>query len=147
MQIEELKIRKSIEDNKRLFKAYKKMQTLIEAVNKKDIPEKAINSISKDIILLNDFMGTDKELTKILNKTYSKILKFVENELKLVPKNYYRNLWMGLGILFGVALGSTFSFLFDNSIGLGIPIGMVLGLTLGSKLDKSAKDEGKQLDF
>ncbi len=147
MQIEELKIRKGIEDNKSLFKASKKMQTLTEALNKKDIPEKAINSISKDIILLNDFMGTDKELTKILNKTYSKILKFVENELKLVPKNYYRNLWMGLGILFGVALGSTFSFLFDNSIGLGIPIGMVLGLTLGSKLDKSAKDEGKQLDF
>ncbi len=147
MQIEELKIRKSIEDNKRLFKAYKKMQTLIEAVNKKDIPEKAINSISKDIILLNDFIGTDKELTKSINKTYSKILKFVENELKLLPKNYYRNLWMVLGMIFGVALGSTFSSFFDNSIGLGIPIGMVLGLALGSKLDKNTKDDGKQLDF
>lgn len=51
-----------------------------------------------------------------------RILKLIEKELKLVPKNSYRNRWMAIGM-------SAF----------GVPI--------GAGMDKKAFEEGRQLDM
>ncbi len=150
MEITKLKKRQLVEPNKKLSKEFQKMENLIEALGKKVIPADVLAYINDDIKLVNSFSGTDKELTKFLRKTHSKILKFVEKELKLVAKNHYLTLWMAIGIsVFGISMGTVFSAVLGNAayIGIGIPIGMVLGLVIGTNLDKNAEIEGKQLDL
>jgi len=149
MNIENL-IKEHIEHNKRNVKAHNRMLILIEALNNKEIPEEIANQINKDIASLNSFSGEDKEFTKALNKTYFKILSLVEKELKLVPKNQYRNRWLAIGMaVFGIPLGAAFSASTGNSgsLGIGIPIGMVIGMAIGSQMDKKAEKENKQLDL
>ena len=73
-----------------------------------------------------------------------------EKELKIVPKNYYRNLWMVLGMsAFGLPLGVAFGLSLGNIglLAIGLPIGMAIGTLVGSKLDKKALESGKQLDI
>lgn len=149
MIIEKLKIRNTIDQDKRLTKAVLKMQNLIEALNKKEIPEEVASIINEDIRTLNTFSGIDKEVRKLLRKTYSKILKLLEKELKWVPKNHYRNTWLAIGLAaFGIPLGAAFSSAGNSAnLGLGIPIGMVIGMAVGSFMDKKAGKEGKQIDI
>lgn len=143
MIIEKLKIRNTIDQDKRLTKAVLKMQNLIEALNKKETPEEVVSTINKDIRLLKPFSGTDKEVRKTIRRTHSKILKLVEKELKWVPKNHYRTTWLAIGLAaFGIPLGAAFS-----NLGLGIPLGIVFGMVVGSQMDKKAKKEGRQLDI
>lgn len=143
MIIEKLKIRNTIDQDKRLTKAVLKMQNLIEALNKKETPEEVVSTINKDIRLLKPFSGTDKEVRKTIRRTHAKILKLVEKELKWVPKNHYRTTWLAIGLAaFGIPLGAAFS-----NLGLGIPLGIVFGMVVGSQMDKKAKKEGRQLDI
>ena len=149
MQIEQLKIKKSANQYKRLEKAYSMFQNLLIALDKKGISTDVLGVINVDIRLLNSFLGTDKEKAKALRKTYAKILKLIEKELKLVTKNHYRNLWMALGMAFGVPFGTVFSSILNNYafIGIGIPIGMAIGIAYGTTLDKNAEKEGRQLEL
>lgn len=143
MIIEKLEIRNSIDQDKKLAKALFKMKNLIEALNKKEIPEEVASIINEDIRTLNTFSGIDKEVRKLLRKTYSKILKLLEKELKWVPKNHYRNTWLAIGLAaFGIPLGAAFS-----NIGLGMPLGMIFGMVVGSFMDKKAEKENKQIDI
>src|SRR5210317_759765 len=109
MKIEGLQRRKGTEKNKKINDAYDKMQLLIEALNKKDIPSEELTTINDHIVSINSFGGTDKELTKELKKTYKIILSFIEENLKLVPKNHFRALWIVYGSLAGVVLSSIFA--------------------------------------
>jgi len=73
----------------------------------------------------------------------------LEKELKIVPKGYYQNLWIALGIcVFGLPIGVVFGTSLDNMglLGIGLPIGVAIGYVLGSRMDKKASEEGRQLD-
>lgn len=143
MIIEKLKIRNTIDQDKRLTKAVLKMQNSIEALNKKETPGEVASVINDDIRVLNAFSGTDKEVRKTIRRTHSKILKLVEKELKWVPKNHFRTTWLAIGLAaFGIPLGAAFS-----NLGLGIPLGIIFGMVVGSQMDKKAKKEGRQLDI
>ncbi|MFT5748922.1 MAG: hypothetical protein ACI93S_000169 [Ancylomarina sp.] len=142
MTIEQLKDIKGIDENKRSLKAYKRMQALIDALSKREIPSEILNTINLDIQTINKFSGTQTELRKCLRKSYSKSLKLLEKELGWVTKDHYRNLWMSIG----VALGVAFSASFDNN-GMGLIIGLAVGITVGMSLDKKAAQSGKQLDL
>ena len=133
---------KNPEENKRLNKVYLQMQSLINALNQKEIPEAIQELINADIDSINSFEGNDKELRKHIKKVRTKTLKLVEKELELVAINHYRDLWMAIGIAFGVALSASF----DNN-GLGLIIGLVVGMALGSNMDKKAAKNGKQLNL
>lgn len=150
MQIEKLKVRHSTSQNPKLSKAYRKMESIIIALQKKEISQEIWDVINADIKKINAFMGTEKALIKALKKTAMKILGFVEKELQYVSKHHYRNQWMALGIaLLGVVFGTIFSSVLGNYsfMGIGIPIGMVLGMAYGATLDKKAEEDGKQLDL
>jgi len=56
---------------------------------------------------------------------------------------------MALGMAaFGMPIGIVFGSIIGNMafIGLGLPLGMVMGLALGTNKDKTAFEEGRQLN-
>ena len=150
MEIKELTKRPSIGQNKKLICTYDKYDKLLTELKKKELPKEIVNSINTGIDQINSVSGSEKELRKQIRKTQSSILKLIEKELKLVPKNHYRNTWMAIGMaVFGVPLGAAFGTSQGNMglIGIGIPIGMVIGMAVGSSMDKKAFEAGRQLDM
>lgn len=148
--INKCKERENIGQNKKLEKSYQKIQALVEELNKIEIPAEISSSINKDISKLDSFKGADNMLTKAINKTYSGILKLVRIELGLVPRHYYQNIWMALGLsVFGVPLGILYSTVTDNPglFTIGIAMGLPIGLAIGIEKDKKAEKENKQLQI
>ncbi|MFY8110592.1 MAG: hypothetical protein ACOVKP_01170 [Flavobacterium sp.] len=83
-----------------------------------------------------------------MTQKQTKIIKLLEKELKIVPKNYYRNLWSALGMsVFGLPMGAALGLSIGNIglLGIGLPIGMLIGMLVGSQMDKKAFQEGRQL--
>ena len=149
MEINELKKRDGIDSNKKLAELYVQFGKLLSELRKRDLPDEVIQSINTNIDLIDPDSGTEEELRKQLRNTQSDILRQIEKELKLVPKNHYRNIWLALGIAaFGVPLGVAFGASLGNMafIGIGMAMGIPIGLAIGTGLDKKAADEGRQLD-
>lgn len=149
MEINELKKRDGIDSNKKLTELYVQFGKLLSELRKRDLPDKVVQSINTNIDLINPALETAEQWRKQLRKTQSDILRLIEKELKLVPKNHYRNIWMALGIAaFGVPLGVVFGASLGNMafMGIGIAMGIPVGLAIGTGLDKKAAEEGRQLD-
>lgn len=149
MGINELKKRKGIGENKQLIDTYIQFEKLLTQLRKRKLPDEVVQAINTNIDLIDPDPGTEEDLRKQLRKTQSDILRLIEKELKLVPKNHYRNVWLALGIAaFGVPLGVVFGASLGNMgyLAIGIPFGLSIGLAIGTGLDKKAADEGRQLD-
>lgn len=137
--------------NLKLLVAYQKLEDLFDALDKKEMDEEHLLFINSEIKLLNLFAGSDKDLIKHLKKSYTRILSFIEKELKLVRKHHYQNKWMVFGMVGGVFI----SYLFKaidysatwNSIGFAISMGLIAGLLAGKNRDKKAKSLGQQLEL
>ncbi len=149
-QLIELKKRPKVEENKKLLRKFSFLEKLISELNKREMSQKIVDTINPNIEEINAFTGSDKELTKLLRKNTSFILKLIEKELDLVLKNHYRTKWMALGLsVFGVPMGVIFGAILKNMafIGIGIPIGMAMGMAIGAGKDKEAFENGNQLDL
>ena len=150
MDIKELDIKPNIEQDKKLTNKYVYFEKLIDELKRREMPSEIMNSINQNIEDINSFSGSNKDLRKQIRKSQSNILKLIEKELKLVPKNLYRTRWMAIGMsVFGVPLGMAFGASLDNMafLGIGIPIGMVIGMAIGAGMDKKAFEEGRQIDL
>ncbi|MFY7651521.1 MAG: hypothetical protein ACOVQE_02410, partial [Chitinophagaceae bacterium] len=102
------------------------------------------------LVLVNAPVESESLLMRRISKMLSITFRQLEKEMKLVPINYYRNLWTVLGMSsFGLPIGISIGLLVKNIglLGVGLPIGMGIGLIVGSNLDKKAKDKGLQLPF
>jgi hypothetical protein len=142
--------RPNIENDKKLLVNYQNFENLLSELEQKEIPSEIKNFINQEIEAINSFSGTDAELSKKIRKTLSGILKRIEKELKLVPKNYYRGFWLALGMsAFGIPIGFAIALSMGNMafLGTGFPIGMGIGVAVGTAMDKKAMNTGKQLDF
>jgi len=149
MEINKLKKRDGIDSNKKLTDLYVQFGKLLSELRKRNLPDKVVQSINTNIDLINPALETEEQWRKQLRKTQSDILRLIEKELKLVPKNHYRNIWLALGIAaFGVPLGVAFGASLGNMafMGIGMAMGIPVGLAIGTGLDKKAADEGRQLD-
>ncbi len=149
MEINKLKKRDGIDSNKKLTDLYVQFGKLLSELRKRDLPDKVVQSINTNIDLINPALETEEQWRKQLRKTQSDILRLIEKELKLVPKNHSRNIWLALGIpAFGVPLGVAFGASLGNMafMGIGMAMGIPVGLAIGTGLDKKAADEGRQLD-
>lgn len=128
---------------------YDQLQQLLNELEKKKISAETANSINSDIELINSITLRDKNLYKLLKQKQNDLIKLLEKEHKIVPKNYYRNLWLALGMgAFGLPIGVAFGLLINNIalLSIGLPIGMAIGVAVGSSLDKKAEAEGRQLN-
>jgi hypothetical protein len=131
-------------------KLWNQFVEFIEILRNKNLPEEIITFINIQIQELNEFPCGNVDFYKLVRQKQTLILKRLEKELKMVPKNYYMNLWLAIGMsVFGVPLGISMGTIFDNMgmLGIGLPIGMAIGIALGHGLDKRAKANGKQLEI
>ena len=136
--------------NIKIANSIKQFNSLNKLLNDKKLTLDVIKKINNDITELNSSQVMGTALSHLIKKKQNKIIKLTEKELKIVPKNYYRNLWMVLGMsAFGLPLGVAFGLSLGNIglLAIGLPIGMAIGTLVGSKLDKKALESGKQLDI
>ena len=120
---------------------------LLLALNKKDLPDTTITKINEQLVTLKELPKTKKSSFR---NYIQKILRILEKDCKLVARNYYRQLWMVLGLsVFGVPLGTTFGLMNDNMalLGIGMPIGMAIGYAVGVGMDKNAEKKDLVIDF
>ncbi len=149
MDIIPLQTRPIIETSDSKQKSYDSFVKLLAELRQRSIPEEQVSSINKDIGELNAMADNDKKWYKEMKKVRYRIVQRVSKELNLVPKNFYRNQWMALGMtIFGLPLGLVFSFAIGNIafLGIGLPIGMPIGMAIGANKDQQAAKEGRQLD-
>ncbi|MFO8022521.1 MAG: hypothetical protein R6U65_08640 [Perlabentimonas sp.] len=150
MIIKELTPKPEIDINIKLKEAFSQFEKLLAELRKRDLPDSLVESINQDIEELNSTSVSGDELRKMLKIKQTGIIKLLEKELKLVPKNYYRNLWLAVGIAaFGLPLGVVFGASFGNMafLGIGLPLGMAIGIGVGTRMDKKALEDGRQLDI
>lgn len=134
----------------KLTKKFTSLSNLIFAAGKHDLPDSFVIYLNNEIDKISQFPGNTTETIKKLGEVQADFLKKLEKEHQLVPKNYYRNLWIPLGMgAFGVPIGVVFGLLMDNLslLSVGFPIGIGFGVALGVSLDQKALKNGKQLDF
>lgn len=149
MRINDLNQIPDIGNNVKLKETYVQFENLLIELRKRELPDGLVISVNKDIEEVNAACVTGSDVRKIIKKKQGRIIKLLEKEVKLVPRNYYRNLWMALGMsVFGIPLGVGFGASLGNMafLGIGLPIGLAIGLALGSGMDKKAFEEGRQLD-
>ncbi|TAD92284.1 MAG: hypothetical protein EAY75_02985 [Bacteroidetes bacterium] len=142
--------RPNIAQNLKAFNAYQQLGKLLNALEIKALPTETVDFINKAIEELNSIADDDKYFVKATKEKSNSVIKWVEKKHKIVPINYYRNLWMifgmsGIGMPIGVAFGLSVGNL--GLLGIGLPIGMAIGIALGLSMDKKALAEGRQLDF
>lgn len=151
MEINELILNEDIIQNDiKLNNAFAQLQKLLEAIHQKKLPDNVIVKINSEIFQVNSSSLLGKALLNLIKKKQSKIVGLVEKELKIVPINYYRNLWLALGMTaFGLPMGVVLGLSLGNIafLGIGLPIGLVIGIAAGTAMDKKAKEEGRQLDI
>lgn len=150
VRIIELIARQDINDDIKSARAYGQLGGLLKELDKKEIPHSLLSSINQEIGALNATSVSGHALRKQIRQAQTKIIKQVEKALKIVPKNYYRNLWLAVGMsAFGLPLGIAFGFSMGNIglLTLGLPVGMAIGMAVGSGMDKKAQQEGRQLDI
>lgn len=142
--------RQHILENLKATKAYQQLGKLLNALEVKDLPKETVDFINKEIDQLNAITDMDSNFTKAIKQKENSIIKLIEKKHKIVPINYYRKLWMVLGMsAFGIPLGVVFGLSIGNLafLGIGLPIGMAIGIGVGSSMDTKAFNEGRQLDF
>jgi len=150
MELKELKEITGLEQSRKLKYKYDEIGLLIDLLRKRDLPAELVGSMNQYIEGINSLSASNKELLKQVRSAELRILKLIEKEEKLVPKNAYRTRWMAIGMaVFGVPIGMAFGASLGNMafLAIGIPLGMAIGIAIGAGMDKKALEEGRQLDI
>ena len=104
MPLTPLTPRPSFEENPNLAKAADNLRTLLTAIAQKKIPRLQEQKINEIIAGVNNSLGQDPELLKQKKAAQTAIIKLLEQDLQLVPKNHYQLQWLVLGMAaFGIS--------------------------------------------
>ena len=151
MPLSTLKARTALEGNPKLVKAEQNLNSLLAAIGQKSISPEVEKKINEIIEEGNNNFGTDdKERIKRLKTAQTAILKILEKDHQIVPKNHYQLQWTAIGMAaIGLPLGMAFGMSLGNLglMGLGLPIGLGVGVAIGTAKDKQTAQEGRQLDW
>ena len=150
MELEGLKTRTFSEKKSAINKEYTLLEQLVQELQYRELPPEVVVEINAEIARLNAVLDQHSKLFYYVKLVRKKVLKTVYKDLEIVPKNYYRNLWLALGMfVFGLPLGIIFSTFLDNisAFSMGLPIGLAIGIAIGASMDKRALENNKQLDL
>lgn len=150
MKIKEINKPFKVEQRKRLVKRLSRLEALVNELNTREIPDETTAKINLEVDKVNSSINNTKYYMRQLRKALWNMLKVLEKDIKVTPKNFYRNRWMAIGIsVFGVSFGTAFGASLGNMsyISIGIPLGMVFGMVIGASMDKKALESGRQLKF
>ena len=148
MELKSIHPRADIGQNKKAYRSFSQFMGFLEVLKQQDLTEIVIEKLNIEINKIN--AAALKKLNSQMRKSQFKMIQVLEKEQKLVPKNYYRKIWLVLGMsAFGLPLGVVFGFALDNMafLGIGLPIGMVIGMAVGTQMDKKAEKEGRQINM
>lgn len=129
---------------------YEQLQQILSELEQKKVSAETVAKINSETAIINFTTLRDKDLHKMLKQKQNDIIKLLEKEHKIVPKNYYRNLWLAAGMgAFGLPIGVAFGLLMGNIalLSIGLPIGMAIGIAIGASMDKKAEAQGRQLNI
>ena len=124
------------------------LNRLILAANAHNLPDEFVADFNSKIGQLSSIQEP-KALKKGIWKVFTGLQNQLRSEYNLVTPDFYRNLWLGLGMAaLGIPFGVAFSAALGNFafIGIGLPIGLAMGIAIGTSLDKKAKNEGRVLE-
>lgn len=150
MKIIPLHIKQNTAKDTKLRDLVAQFERLISELNNKDLPAATIGFINKEIEQLSRTAKSGNELRRLLVKNRTAIIKWLEKKHKIVPKYYYRNQWLVLGmVVFGVPIGLALGASNGHTglLAFGMPIGIAIGLAIGAEKDKKALMEGRQLNI
>lgn len=148
--MKQLITRPDISENVKASNACQSLGKLLNALESKELSMETQDFIDQEVDQLNSILTIDQNFIKVIKSKESNIIKLVEKKHKIVPKNYYKKLWMVLGMsAFGIPMGVAFGLSIGNlgMLGIGLPIGMGIGVAAGTVMDNKAFKEGRQLDF
>lgn len=149
MQLIPLRERPDIDSDTKLNGMYTQLGHMLQQLDKKTLTPDLVSYINGYVEEINQSTLAGSGLRRLVRSRQNAIATKVEKVLKIVPKNYYRNLWMMVGLsVFGLPLGVAIGTSVGNMglLAAGLPMGMAIGLALGSSMDKKAMQEGRQLD-
>lgn len=149
LELTTLNDRQDLARDSKSGKAYSQLEVLLQELRKRTLPDKIVLPINKEIMGVNASLSTENELGKTIKQHQTRILKLLEQDLKIVPKNHYRNLWLAVGMAaFGLPIGVIIGTSTGNIglLAIGLPIGMLVGAAVGAGMDKKAFKERRQLD-
>ncbi|RKS53506.1 hypothetical protein BC962_1758 [Gillisia mitskevichiae] len=150
MELEGLKKRCFFEKKKAISKEYELLEDLVQELQSRELPPEVVVDLNEEIFRLNAVIDNHLKLYFYIKLVKKKVLKKLIKDLEIVPKNYYRNLWLALGMcVFGLPLGIVLSTILDNisAIAMGLPIGLAIGVFVGSEMDKRAQENNRQLEL
>lgn len=151
MEIRELNIPSTqLQNNPKMEKSVQKLQDLLGLLRKRSLKDSLIQSINQEVELIEKVAHDNSSLPKQIRKSQYNILKRLEKATKIVPKNYYKKLWMVVGMAaFGIPIGVAIGASLKNMALMAcfLPLGMVIGMALGVSMDQKAAKEGRQLDI
>lgn len=142
--------RPRISENVKALNAYLQLGKLLNLLAIKELPEETVELINQEIEQLNAITDDDKYLNRKIKSKENRLIRLIEKKHKIVPINYYKKLWMVLGMsVFGIPMGVAFGLSIGNlgMLGIGLPIGMGIGVAVGTIMDNKAFKEGRQLDI
>jgi hypothetical protein len=133
---------------KRIFQEYIK---LLQGVKKKSLTKDQNAKLIK-YLKSKSFENKDAHPKKYYRVELNKLIEFLKKEFSFVPINYFTNIWMLYGIMFGSGLGLTFSSAFGSGVAIalglsmGLSLGMIIGIVYGKVKDKEAQERGLVLN-
>lgn len=142
--------RPELEENKKAFQRYQRLENLLQAIEKRDWQNGIPSVVNHRIETLNQISSTEKNIAGKIKEHQNLIIQELEKNHKIVPKNFYRRKWLSLGVgALGVPIGFILGKATGNMglFGIGMPIGLGIGSILGMSMDKKASRENRQLDF
>jgi hypothetical protein len=150
VKISVLKPRPEIDRDSKSKETFLQFERLLSELRKRELPDEIVSVINSDLDEINSIADSEKTFRKKVREKQSLIIRTLEKKQKIVPRNYYRNIWLAIGMaVFGIPLGVVFGISLDNMafIGIGLPIGLAIGIGIGAEMDKKAFREGRQLDI
>jgi hypothetical protein len=128
---------------KREIKTYQKFIGVLTGLENRSLSSYQIDLIEQELKTL-DLQQPTKNRKQYINKKSNEFVKYLESEFSIVLKGHFANYGLGIGMVFGLAIGTAI-FRDGGSSTTGMCIGMFIGYIIGQHMDKEAAKKDQVL--